>query len=79
MYVFTRDLERLIADLRATGDEVAVIRRYKDALVSRCEVCWELRSGFVEDLLMYPKACQSVRKTGKNEASRQRDRACSGP
>ena len=79
MYVFTKDLKRLIADLRATGDEVAVIQRYGDALVSKCEVCCKSWSDFGEDLLMYLKVCQSVRKAGKNEAGGQRGGPCGGP
>jgi len=79
MYVFTRDLKRLIADLRATGDEAAVIQRYGDALVSKCEVRSKSWSDFCENLLMYLKVCQRVRKAGKNEAGGQRGRACSGP
>ena len=50
MYVFTRDLQRLIADLRTTGDEMAVIQRYGDALVSKYEVCRESWSDFGEDI-----------------------------
>lgn len=79
MYVFTRDLKRLMADLRATGDEVAVVERYKDALVSRCEVCCESWLGFSENPLTYLKVCQSVREAGKNEAGGQSSRARNSP
>ena len=79
MYVFTRDLQRLIADLRATGDEVAVIQRYGDALDSKCEVCRDSLSYFGVDLLMYLQVFKSVGKAGKNEAGGQSGRTCSGP
>jgi len=46
LYVFTKDLKRLKADLMATEDEAAVIQRYKDALVMRSEVCREFWSAF---------------------------------
>ena len=38
VYVFKKDLERLTADLKATNDEAAVVRRYADALTAKREV-----------------------------------------
>ena len=38
MYVFTKDLKQLTADLEVTGDKAAVVKRYKDALVGKAEV-----------------------------------------
>ena len=38
MYVFVKDLERLVADLESTNDEAAVVRRYEHALVVRGQV-----------------------------------------
>ena len=79
MYVFGRDLKRLITDLRATDDEVAVIRRYGDELVSKSEVCCEPWTDFGEHLLTFLKGCQKFREAGKNETGGQRGRACSCP
>jgi len=58
-YVFTRDLERLVEDLRKADDKAAVIRRYKDALILKREVCCEFRSGFMITYL-HPKVYRSV-------------------
>lgn len=38
MYVFTKDLNQLMTDLKETVDEAAVIQRYTDALVTRDKV-----------------------------------------
>ena len=42
VYVFTKDLNQLTADLKAADDKAAVIKRYKDALVVKNKV----RCGF---------------------------------
>lgn len=42
IHVFTKDLERLIADLEATADKAAVIERYSVALAAKNKVRYEL-------------------------------------
>jgi hypothetical protein len=79
IHVFTKDLERLIADLGATADKAAVIERYSVALAAKNKVRYELESGSGSIVLTYPKARASVRKAGENREGRQRGRTHGGP
>jgi len=67
--VFTRDLKRLMEDLRKTGDEAAVILQYKDALALKREVCCEFWLDFMTTC-SHPKGYQGV---GKGEVGRRCD------
>ena len=51
--MITKDLERLVEDLRKTDDEATVIQQYEDVLVSKCEVCCEFKSEFGDYMLTY--------------------------
>ena len=44
LYVFTKGLKKLTADLEAVDDESAVVQRYEDALVAKQEVRYDLLS-----------------------------------
>jgi len=68
MYVFTKDLERLAADLESTDDEAAVVRRYEHALVAKGQVC----RGPPPDLVLscsrtleFARALERLEKQGK--------------
>ena len=65
-YVLTRDLRRLTADLKATNNKMAVVRRYKAALVTKVEVRYDFRTNFDSVVLMRPEVCASVREARKN-------------
>lgn len=45
--MFTKDLKQLTADLEATDDKLAVVRRYGDALLAKVEVRYEFWSDLV--------------------------------
>ena len=70
-HVFTKDLDQLAADLKATDDQAAVIQRYKDALAVKREV----RCGFQSDLnffvFTYPEVWASAGKDGRSRESGQ--------
>ena len=38
IHMFTKDLKKLAADLEASNDKAAVVRRYKDGLYAKTEV-----------------------------------------
>ena len=44
MYVFTKDLEQLAADLRTVDDKAAVVQRYEDALAAKSQVRCQIAS-----------------------------------
>lgn len=65
-HVFTKDLEKLTADLEATCDEAAVVQRYKNTLVVKGKVCCESWLGFGSVMLTPLQVCTSVRIAGEN-------------
>jgi len=65
MYVFTKDIKQLTADLEAADDQEAVILRYSNALVAKNEVRCESWSDFGFAVLTRLKVCTSVREPGK--------------
>jgi len=77
--VFKKDLEQLTADLKATSDEAAVVRRYANALAAKREVRWDFLPdpGFV--VLTHLEGCPRVRKARKNGEGRQKGHAYCNP
>ena len=61
VYVFTKDLGRLIADLEVTDDEATVIQRYRDALAAKGEVRCNFRSHFYSVAPTYPEVWAGIR------------------
>ena len=53
LYVFTKGLRQLVADLESTDDQPVVIQQYKDALVAKGKVCYEFWSDFGSAALTY--------------------------
>jgi len=68
MYVFTKDLKQLRADLRATDDKAAVVQRYEDALVAKGQV-GVILVGFLFLSYSRPEVRASVRRAGEKRES----------
>ena len=74
IYILTKDLKQLMADLEATDDELAVIQRYKDALAAKGEVCCDPWSDSNPVILTYFEVCARIGRARKSGESGQRGR-----
>jgi len=66
LYVFTKDLNQLKADLMRTDDEAAVNQRYKGVLFAKSEVHHEFSSVFGFRRTQYFGVCENVTKAENN-------------
>lgn len=79
MYVFTKDVKQLTADLDAIGDKEAVIQRYRNADIAKGEVRCESLLGLCPAVLTCLNVCARDESDGRNRKSGEGNRTRGGP
>lgn len=68
-YILTKDLDQFVADLKSADDEAAVIRRYRDILDKRIEVCCAFRQILISSgsrsTRKFVRALEALKETTK--------------